>query len=361
MSRQNSRETDLLSRCLRNKCSFLLVAGALLASASASCAGKLTSDEEATIAIFEKASPSVVFIKNAAVQVDWFNAAVNETPQGGGSGFVWDNKGHIITNFHVIYQADKVVVVLSDQKEYPAELIGLSTDHDLAVLKINAPASALTPIKRGTSRDLRVGQKVLAIGNPFGLDYSLSTGVVSALGRSIRTMTGRKIYDAIQTDAAVNPGNSGGPLLDSSGELIGILASIISSSGTSSGVSFAIPADAINRVVPQLIEHGEIKRAGLGVVLVPEHIRKRLGVEGAIILQRQRDGAASKAGLMATRQSNYGRITLGDIIVDVDGKKIRSGEELIEFLDSKNKGDKIEIKFLREGKEFATIAVLQEL
>jgi S1-C subfamily serine protease len=351
----------LSSRFPRNKVSPLLAAALILASASACSAGKLTTDEMATIAVFEEASPSVVFIKNAAVQVDWFNATVNETPQGGGSGFVWDKEGHIITNFHVIYQADKVMVVLSDQNEYPAELIGLSPDHDLAVLKIAAPAGVLKPIKRGASGDLRVGQKVLAIGNPFGLDYSLSTGVVSALGRSIRTMTGRKIYDAIQTDAAVNPGNSGGPLLNSSGELIGVLTSIISSSGTSSGVSFAIPADAINRVIPQLIEHGEIKRAGLGVVLVPEAIRKRLGVEGAIILQKQRDGAAAKAGLLATRQSNYGRITLGDIIIAIDGKKIKTGEELIEYLDKKSEGDKVEIKFLRDGKEFATEAVLQQL
>jgi len=332
-----------------------------LAVFSFSCEAKLQPDEEATIAIFEQASPSVAFIKNEAVQVDWFSATIQEIPQGAGSGFIWDDEGHIVTNFHVIYQANRIEVVLSDQKEYPAKIVGFSPDHDLAVLKIDAPKEILRPLQKGSSSDLRVGQKVLAIGNPFGLDTSLSTGVVSALGRSINSINGRKIYDVIQTDAAINPGNSGGPLLDSSGRLIGVLTAIFSPSGTSTGVSFAIPADAVNRIVPQLIEHGEIKRAGLGLVFVPDHIRRRLGVEGAIILQKQRNGAADQAGLQATKQSNYGRVTLGDIIISIDGQKITSSEDLIEYLDKKSKGDKVEIRFLRDKKEYGTTAVLQEL
>jgi len=238
---------------------------------------ELQDEEESLIELFERVSPSVAFIKNAALQWDWFSTYVYEIPQGAGSGFVWDDQGHIVTNFHVIYQANKIEVILSDQKPYKAKIIGLAPNYDLAVLKVDAPKELLKPVSIGRSELLRVGQKALSIGNPFGLDYSLTTGVVSALGRSMQSISGRKIHDVIQTDAAINPGNSGGPLLDSSGNLIGVSTMIYSTSGSSAGVSFAIPVDTVKRIVPQLIQYGKVKRAGIGVMLVPDNYRKRIG------------------------------------------------------------------------------------
>ena len=213
----------------------------------------LGADERNTIDLFQKIAPAVVSIKNAALRRDFFSLNIYEIPQGAGSGFVWDDQGHVVTNFHVIYQADKIEVVLDNQHTYEARLIGGAPEFDLAVVKIDAPKESLQPIALGSSKDLRVGQKVLAIGNPFGLDHSLSTGVVSALGRSIQSLTGRKINDVIQTDAAINPGNSGGPLLDSFGRLIGVNTAIYSPSGGSAGIGFAIPGDTVRRIVPQLI------------------------------------------------------------------------------------------------------------
>jgi S1-C subfamily serine protease len=286
---------------------------------------------------------------------------VYEIPQGAGSGFIWDQEGHIVTNFHVIYEANRIDVILPDKKSYPAKIIGYSPDHDLAVLKVEAPKEILPPIKVGSSNNLKVGQNVLAIGNPFGLDYSLSAGIVSALGRSIQSMTGRKIFNVIQTDAAINPGNSGGPLLDSTGNLIGVLTAILSPSGVSSGVSFAIPVDVVKRIVPQLIEHGTIKRAGLGLVLAPDNIAQQLDIKGALILEIQRGGAADQAGLKETRQDRFGNIQLGDIIISIDDEAIADSESLIEYLDRKNEGEKIDIRFLRNDKEYGTTAILQEL
>lgn len=323
---------------------------------------KLLSEEEQTIKIFEEVSPSVVFIKNAALQWNWFTTDIYQIPQGAGSGFVWDEKGHIITNFHVIYMADKIDVVFSDQESFPAKVVGISPDHDLAVLKIDAPKEVLKPIVTGQSENLKVGQKVLSIGNPFGLDHSLTTGVVSALGRSIESMTGRKIYDVIQTDAAINPGNSGGPLLNSSGELIGISTAIYSSSGSYAGVGFATPVDIIKRVIPQLIKYGKVKRAGLGIILVPDNIRERLGLKGAMILDIQPRSAADKAGLRSMEKDFFGEISYGDLIVDIDGKNIESNEDLLYLIDKeKRPGDKVNVRFMRNGKEYGTTAILQEL
>lgn len=322
----------------------------------------LLPDEQATINVFEEVSPSVAFIKNAALQLDWFSTYVYEIPQGAGSGFVWDDQGHIVTNFHVIYQADKIEVILSDQKSYSAQVVGLAPNHDLAVLKVDAPQELLKPVRVGDSKDLRVGQRAISIGNPFGLDYSLTTGVISALGRSMRSIGGRKIHDVIQTDAAINPGNSGGPLLDSQGELIGISTMIFSPSGASAGVGFAIPVDTIKRVIPQLIQFGRVKRAGLGVVLMPEILRRRIGVEGAVILELQRDGSAHQAGLRETRRDSFGEVILGDIIIAIDDTPIKTNDDLMDYLDrSKKIGDEVTIRFIRGDKEFGTTAILQEL
>jgi len=326
-----------------------------------SCGSRLESQEKSTIKVFEDVSPSVAFIKNAALGWDWFGTNIYEIPQGVGSGFVWDDQGHIVTNFHVIYQADRVVVVLSNQEPYPAQLVGVSPDHDLAVLRIDAPKKLLKPVSIGVSRKLKVGQKVFSIGNPFGLDYSLSTGVVSALGRTMRSIGGRKIYDVIQTDAATNPGNSGGPLLDSSGRLIGVSTAIYSPSGASAGVGFAIPVDIVKRIVPQLIRYGEVQRAGLGVVLIPDSIQRRLGIEGAMILQIQEGSSADHAGLRPTRRDVFGRIVYGDIIISVDGRPIRNNDDLIEYFDSKLEGEKVEINFIRDDKENMITVTLQGL
>jgi len=352
----------LLLQCLRKKYNNIFILALLSAVIfPVTVNAGLQADEQTTIEVFERASPSVVFIKNASLQSDWFSTYIYEIPQGAGSGFVWDDKGHIITNFHVIYQADKIEVFLSGQGSYKAEVVGVSPEYDLAVLKINAPARLLKAIPIGDSSNLKVGQKAISIGNPFGLDYSLTQGVISALGRSIRSIGGRKIHDVIQTDAAINPGNSGGPLLDSEGKLIGVSTMIYSTSGASTGIGFAIPVNIVKRVVPQLIKFGKIKRAGLGITLMPDNIRERLNIEGAMILKVYRASAADQAGLKPTRKNVFGEIVYGDIIISVDNNPIKNNEGLIEYFDNKNPQDKVRIKFLRKGKEYGTTAVLQEL
>ncbi len=352
----------MLLKCLRRHLSFFVVVGLSVSIFSGTAEAELQQEEKALIDVFERVSPSVTFIKNASLQWDWFSTYVYEIPRGAGSGFIWDDQGHIVTNFHVIYQANKIEVILSDQKSYGAKVVGVAPGHDLAVLKIEAPKELLKSIPIGDSKGLKVGQKALSIGNPFGLDYSLTTGVVSALGRSMRSISGRKIHDVIQTDAAINPGNSGGPLLDSSGNLIGVSTMIYSPSGASAGVGFAIPVDTVKRVVPQLIKYGKVKRAGLGVMLVPDNYRRRIGIEGAIILEVARGSAADDAGLKPTRRNSLGNIIYGDAIIQADDQPIRNNEDLVEYVDkNKNVGDKVNLRFMRNKKEFGTTVVLQEL
>lgn len=321
----------------------------------------LEPDEQRRIGIFERVSPSVVFIKNSSLQWDIFSLDVYEIPSGAGSGFVWDQKGHIITNFHVVYRADKIEVVFANRKTYEADVVGVSPDHDIAVLKINAPPGELTPIPVGSSQDLAIGQKTMVIGNPFGLDHSLSTGVVSALGRTIHAMSGRKINNMIQTDAAINPGNSGGPLLDSSGRLIGVTAAIYSPSGAYAGVGFAIPVDTVKRIVPQLIEHGRIKRLGIGVTLVPDSIRERIGVTGALVLDVEPGSPADVVGIQGTRRNFFGSILLGDLIISMDRKKVEENDDLISIAEDNHKaGDKVKIEYIREDNKYNQTVVLQE-
>ncbi len=322
---------------------------------------QLLPTEKETIKVFGKTSKSVAFIKNAGVQWDWFSQSAYEVPQGAGSGFIWDNQGHIVTNFHVIYQADKIEVTLENKKTYTAKIVGLSPEYDLAVLKIKAQSKDLNPVSKGKYNKLKVGQRTLVIGNPFGLDYSLTTGVISALGRSIKSIGGKTIHDVIQTDAAINPGNSGGPLLDSRGNLIGVTTMIYSPSGAYAGVGFAIPINIVSRVIPQLIKYGEIRRAGLGVFLLPDNLRERLSIDGAMILNIQNGGAAQKAGLNATYREYNGKIHYGDIITEIDGIKIRKNEDLISYLDKKNPQEKIKLKVLRDKTEQLFSLTLQEL
>ncbi len=309
--------------------------------------GDLGADERVNMDVFVQASPSVTYITNKRFQRDYFSFNVMEIPQGTGSGFLWDNKGHIVTNFHVIYEADEIEVKLMDGKSYDATVVGAAPDHDLAVLQINPTNLNISPLMIGSSSDLRVGQKVLAIGNPFGLDSTLTTGIISALGRTIQSMTQRYIHDVVQTDAAINPGNSGGPLLDSFGRLIGVNTAIMSPSGTYSGVGFAVPVDTVNRIVTKLINYGKVGRPGFGLSLIPEHIMARIGIEGVGILDVFKGSSAEEAGLREVKRLPNGRIEMGDIIIEVDGTKVRKSSDLVRILDRHEVGDEVDIVIIR--------------
>ena len=311
---------------------------------------RLSAEELATIEVFESASQSVVFITNTAIRRDFWSLNTFEVPQGSGTGFIWDTQGHIVTNFHVVYGADSIQVVLSDQASYDARIVGVDPDHDLAVLQIQAPPKSLRPIQVGTSHDLRVGQKVLAIGNPFGLDHTLTTGVVSALERNIKSLTDRTIEGVIQTDAAINPGNSGGPLLESSGKLIGINTQILSPSGAFAGVGFAVPIDTVSRIVPQLIKFGKVIRPGIGISLIPDSISQRWGIDGLAIARVEPGSPAEKAGLQSARETRSGRIHLGDIITKVDKEPVRVFDDLGRILDRHKIGDTVTLEIYRNGK-----------
>ncbi len=314
-------------------------------------ADQLSPEELNTIAMFEKAAKSVVYITNTALRRDFWSLNTFEVPQGSGSGFIWDRQGHIVTNFHVVYRANSIQVVLDDQTSHDAKIVGVDPDHDLAVLKISAPKPSLQPLEIGTSQDLLVGQRVLAIGNPFGLDHTLTTGVVSALGRSIKSINDRTIEGAIQTDAAINPGNSGGPLLNSSGELIGVNTQIISPSGAYAGIGFAVPVGIVKRVVPQLIQFGKVIRPGLGISLIPDSISRRWGVTGVVIANVQRGSVAAKAGLQSLQETRSGKILLGDVITSINGEQVQTFDDLARILDRHNVGDRITLGFRRKGKE----------
>ena len=312
--------------------------------------GELFADERSTINLFRQASPAVVNITAIGVERDLFTLNLYQIPQGTGSGFVWDTNGDIITNFHVIQNADSAQVTLADQSNWKARVVGVAPDKDLAVLRIDAPANRLRPIPIGTSKDLQVGQSVYAIGNPFGLDQTLTTGVISALNREIESVTRRPIQGVIQSDAAINPGNSGGPLLDSAGRLIGVNTAIYSPSGTSAGIGFAIPVDTVNRIVPELIRSGKIIRPGLGIQIADDQIAQRLGVTGILVVDVTRGSAAAKAGIQPTRRDAEGRLRLGDIITAIDGKKVESPNDLYLLLEKYKIGDAVNISILRNGK-----------
>jgi S1-C subfamily serine protease len=313
--------------------------------------GDLDPDEKENIAIFERSSPAVVFITSLAVQEDAFSLNSNEIPQGSGSGFVWDLQGHVITNYHVVANADVARVTLADQSTWDAKLVGWAPEKDVAVLKIAAPTARLHPLPLGSSDDLRVGQKVFAIGNPFGLDQTLTTGVISALGRQIQSLNNVPIRDVIQTDAAINPGNSGGPLLDSAGRLIGINAAIYSPSGASAGIGFAIPAHSVEWAVPDLIRYGHIQRPTLGVQLAPESLMRRMGLEGAMIYRVDRGSGAAKAGLRGLDRDVLGRWRLGDVILTVDGQPVQSSGDLLLALEDKKTGQTVRVGLVRDGRK----------
>jgi S1-C subfamily serine protease len=322
--------------------------------------GELTGDEKDTIALFKAVSPAVVHVTNLSAQRDGFTLNVQQVPRGSGTGIVWDDNGFIVTNFHVVDGASAARIVLADHSTYETSQIWGFPDKDLAVVRIEAPKSKLKPIAVGTSGDLQVGQKTLAIGNPFGLDQTLTTGVISALGREIESANGRPIRGVIQTSAAINPGNSGGPLLDSAGRLIGINTAIVSPSGTFAGIGFAIPVDEVNRVVPQLIAHGKVTRPRLGVQLAEDQQARRLGVtEGALLLQVVPGGPAQKAGLHGTGHDEDGNLVPGDVVVAFDGKPIHSGHDLYAALDARKPGDTVALTIVRGGQRQEVRATLE--
>ncbi len=312
--------------------------------------GDLMELEKTTIAIYKQAKPSVVHITSLVQQQSFGAFNPQEVPEGTGSGFIWDQGGHVVTNFHVIKGADAAQVTLDDGSTYRAALVGGSPEKDMAVLRIDAPKSKLRPIMVGQSENLQVGQMAFAIGNPFGLDHTLTTGVISALDRQITAVDRHTpIKGVIQTDAAINPGNSGGPLLDSAGRLIGMNTAIYSESGSSAGIGFAIPVDEINRVVPQLIAHGKVTRPGLGLQLATDQLARHLGINsGALIIRVIPGSPAQKAGLRPTRRDDEGHIQLGDVIVAVDGKPVKKVNDLFDLLSQHQAGDTVTLTVERD-------------
>ncbi|HWG46327.1 MAG TPA: trypsin-like peptidase domain-containing protein [Gemmataceae bacterium] len=321
--------------------------------------GELSEIEKANISIYKQTKPSVLHITSLTVKRDEWTLNAQEVPKGTGSGFVWDDGGHVVTNYHVIEDAKGALVTLADHTTWRASLVGAAPDKDLAVLHIDAPKSKLVPILIGKSSNLQVGQMAYAIGNPFGLDLTLTTGVISALGREIQSVTKRTIKNVIQTDAAINPGNSGGPLLDSAGRLIGVNTAIYSPSGSNAGIGFAIPIDEVNRVVPQLIKKGKVERPGLGVQVAHDQLAHELGVQkGALLVRTFRDGPAAKAGLRPTRRDSDGDIRLGDIIVAVEDKPVEKANELFDILETHKIGETVTLTILRDDKQMQIKATL---
>jgi S1-C subfamily serine protease len=340
----------------------LLLIYLLLLSVSG-LAGDLLPVETKTIEIYRKVVPSTVNVSNIALARNFFNGEV-EVPQGAGSGFVWDDQGHIVTNYHVVQGGNSFVVTFyNDPKQYRATIVGTAADKDIAVLKLEEKPKNLSPIAIGSSKDLQVGQHSFAIGSPFGLDYTLTTGVVSALGRKIDGVGGVKINDMIQTDAAINMGNSGGPLLNSSSNLIGMNTVIFSTSGSSAGLGFAVPVDTIKMVVPQLIKFGKIIRPGIGIGIVPDSMKLRLiqSSKGLVISYVDEKGGAAEAGLKGMTQDQFGRIYLGDIILNVDGIEVNNLDDIYQVIEKKHIGDTVEVKYRRAGKDLKTKVKLKTL
>jgi len=312
--------------------------------------GELGAEERGNMAVFKGTSPSVVHITTLERAASLFSFDVMQVPRGTGTGFMWDERGHIVTNFHVVQGASGARVTLSDQSVHDASLVGVFADRDLAVLRIEAPRSKIRPIAIGRSADLQVGQKVYAIGNPFGLDQTLTTGIVSALNREIESVTRRPIRGAIQTDAAINPGNSGGPLLDSAGRLIGINTAIYSPSGASAGIGFAIPVDEVNRIVPRLIRDGRLIRPTLGITAAPAEFNRALGIpEGVAVVGIARGGPAAEGGLRAFQRDAQGAIVSGDVITAIDGKPVTTMERLLDVLERHQAGDQVGLTVWRQG------------
>jgi S1-C subfamily serine protease len=333
-------------------CAYALACILIAACAHAGAVDYLsfaTEDEANTTEIFRKASPAVVYVTNTALGRSLFSLDVMEIPRGTGTGFVWDKSGLVVTNFHVISGAQKLTVTLQDRTEHDAEVIGVAPEKDLAVLRMSKPPADLVTLPLGDSSELTVGRKVLAIGNPFGLDTTLTTGIVSALGREIQAPGNRKIRGVIQTDAAINPGNSGGPLLNSLGQLVGVNAAIYSPSGASAGIGFAIPVNTVKDVVPQLISYGRMLRPVIGVELATDQWLQRYQVEGVPVVQAYPGLPAAAAGISGAYRNARGEVVLGDIIIRIDDQPIRSQDDYFTALENYKPGDVITITTRRGG------------
>jgi S1-C subfamily serine protease len=324
--------------------------------------GELAANEQSTIEIFERARPSVVFISTRQRERGLWTRNTFSAPRGTGPGFVCDDLAHIVTNHHVIRCASEATARLSDGGSYRASLVGASPSHDLAVLRTNVALDRFPPVPIGTSNELRVGQNVFAFGNPFGLDYTLTSGLVAALGRELKADNGVTIEHLIQTDAAINPGNSGGRLFDSSGRLIGINTAIFSPSGAYAGIGFAVPVDTVNRVVSQLIAKGQYVRPGLGVRVetdINERLTNQLGVDGVVVLKTDPGSPAELAGLRGTEVTPDGELILGDVIIALDDQLVSSVSSLLAILDKHSVGDEMTVRIWRAGRELDVRMALQ--
>jgi len=309
--------------------------------------GARIEDERNTISVFRLAAASTVFVTQTRVVEDYFAGTLQEVPAGSGSGFVWDESGVIVTNFHVVEGARSLSVTFQDQQTFEAKIVGLEPRKDIAVLKVDAPSKLFVPIRVAKAVSVEVGQKAIAIGNPFGLDHTLTTGVISAIGRQVQGAGGVTIRDMIQTDAAINPGNSGGPLLDSAGQLIGMNTMIYSKSGASAGIGFAVPASTISRIVPQILKTGRAEQVGVGIGVDPmQKLEQRLQIEGIIVLHVPENSAASAAGLRGLRRTRSG-LALGDVIVGVDSTRVVHFDDLYSTLDMHKPGDEVTLTVLR--------------
>jgi len=328
-------------------------------------ASKLLETEKNTISIFQRNVNSVVNVSNIRIARTgwWFDSREMEVPAGAGSGFVWNDDGYIVTNFHVIQGGDNFIVSFHKDKEtYEAEVVGAYPQKDIAVLKLKSKPKKLYPVSVGTSKELQVGQKALAIGNPFGLDHTITTGIVSATGRKIQGIGGVHINGMIQTDCSINPGNSGGPLYDSQGDVIGMNTMIYSASGSSAGVGFSVPIDTIKSIVPQIIKHGKVKRPGLGIGLLEERLKHYFGIEKGIVVKYvDPKSPAASAGLEGMQKDRRGRYILGDIILKINGEDVNNYDEIFNVLDNYNIGDKVKIEYLRGDELKETKLKLMEI
>lgn len=308
--------------------------------------GELSSDERATVALFEGASPAVVSIVASNLR-RYRGVGAQEIPEGSGSGFVWDEAGHIVTNMHVVRGASLFTVRFQDGSAPRAQLVGTAPDYDLAVLALETHVEELQPLPIGRSADLRVGQRAFAIGYPFGLEQTLTTGVISGLDRWIQSQSGLAIHGVIQTDAAINPGNSGGPLLDSAGRLIGVNTAIATATGANTGVGFAVPVDTVNRIVPRILEEGDVERAGLGVVLEKDVFAADAGLQGAVVGRVAPGGPADRAGLEGPSETPDGELVLGDVIVGIEDQEVRREADLYQALEVFRAGDEVRVRVSR--------------
>lgn len=304
-------------------------------------------DERNTIGVFKACAPATVYVTQTQLVVDEWEGTAQEVPAGSGSGFVWDDQGHIVTNYHVVKGARSLTVTFHDQQTFDAKVVGVEPRKDIAVLEVKPPAGLLVPLKVGKATQLEVGQKTIAIGNPFGLDHTLTTGVISAIGRQVKGAGGVTIRDMIQTDAAINPGNSGGPLLDSTGQLIGMNTMIYSQSGSSAGIGFAVPVATIARIVPQIIKTGRAEELGFPITVDPsQRFERRLGLRGIIVLAVAPNSEAAKAGLRGVTQTRRG-IVIHDVIVALDGKPIATYDDFYTTLDAHKPDDVVKVTVAR--------------